>query len=54
MFRVKLLAALIGLFTLAAVGCTDSSGPTNKTSSSAKSQADGKGTPAAADGSGAK
>ena len=54
MFRVKLLVALIGLFTLAAVGCNDSSIPTNKTNTSAKSPADGKGTPPPAEGSGAK
>ncbi len=40
MFRVKLL---FGLFTLAAVGCNDSSSPSNKTGSSAKSPADGSG-----------
>lgn len=54
MFRVKLLVALIGLFTLAAVGCTDPSSPANKTTPSAKSPTDGKGTPAATEGSGAK
>lgn len=55
MLRVKLLVTLIGLFTLAAVGCNDSSSPTNKTStSSAKSPADEKETPTPADGSGAK
>lgn len=54
MFRVKLLVALIGLFSLSAAGCNDSSSPTNKTSTSAKSPADGKGTLPPADGSGAK
>lgn len=54
MIRVKLLAALIGLFTLAAAGCNDSTSATNKANTPAKSPADGKGTPAAADGSGAK
>lgn len=54
MFRVKLLVALIGLFTLAAVGCSDSSSPTNKTNTPAKSSADGKDKSGAAEGSGAK